>query len=77
MFTRPLEALLHIPRMIIHCILTEKLKMVRVAPTWVLHMLTSNQMQISVENPSKFLGLIVENLTYMSTDLGASQWPTH
>ncbi len=37
--TGTLEALLHILRAIIHCILTEKLAMVRMASTWVPHML--------------------------------------
>ncbi len=39
--TRAVEALLHIPQMIIHHILKEKL-MVHRASTWVPHMLTSD-----------------------------------
>ncbi len=33
--------------------------------TWVLHMLTSDQLQICVNSASKFLGLIAEHLTYI------------
>ncbi len=50
--TRTLEALLHIPQMIIHRILVEKLEMMRVASTRVPHMLTSGQTQIHVESAS-------------------------
>ncbi len=56
--TRALEALLHIPQMIIHCILTEKMEMVHVALIWVLHIVTNDQIQIRDESASKFLGLI-------------------
>ncbi len=41
--TRAIVALLYIPGMVIHCILTEKLEMVRVASTWVLRMLISDR----------------------------------
>ncbi len=58
--TRDLETFLHIPWMIIHPILTEKLEMMHIALTKVPHMLTSSQMRIHVESTSKFLGLIAE-----------------
>ncbi len=67
--TRALENLLHILRMIIHCILAEKLEMLRIASTWVPHMLTSDQIQIHVMITSKFLELIAEDLTNLSGDV--------
>ncbi len=63
---RSLEALLHIPWMIIHCILTEQLVIVCVASTRLLHMLTSNEIQIHTESTSKFLGLIAEDLPHLN-----------
>ncbi len=64
--TGALEALLYIPRMIIHHILTKKLEMMYVASTWVWHMLTRDQMSICIERTSKFLGFIVEDSTYLN-----------
>ncbi len=64
--TGALEALLQIHQVIIHRILTEKLVMVHIAYTWVLHMLIGDQMWISVESILKFLGHITEDSTYLN-----------
>ncbi len=53
--TKSLQVLLHIPWMIIYCILAEKLEMECVASTFVLHT------QIHIESASKFLGFIAED----------------
>ncbi len=50
--TRALEAPLHIPQIIIHHTLTEKLEMMRAALTCVPYTLTSNQMRIRIERAS-------------------------
>ncbi len=76
--TKVLDALLHIPHPIIHCILTEKLKMVHMVLTFVPHMLTSDQMWIHVENTSKFLGFIAEDSTYLNREVMYNEtWVHH
>ncbi len=76
--TKALEALLHIPQMMIHLYLTEKQEMAHVASVWVLHTLTSDQMWIYVQGASKFLRLIAEDSTYQNQVMTCDEtWAHH
>ncbi len=51
--------------------------MVCIASTWVMHMLTSIQMRISIESTSKFLRLNAEDLTYLNRVVTCDETRVH